>query len=145
MKTPIGEVISAAHVSGLSKVKAINILSSNDKYSQCLVDRGNAVIGDVGEMANYLRAVCYEEDPELLANSGESTNEKALLFNEIEKLKHELPSGAQYYEYKTIIIQDSAFLGNTDAELIELTLNKYAMNGWRLKAAVTNELDIIKQ
>lgn len=49
-------------------------------------------------------------------------------------------SANSLFNIATVIIKDSEFLGTVDAELIENTLNKYALEGWRLKAAVTNEI-----
>lgn len=57
-----------------------------------------------------------------------------------EKLLESIPEGNSIYEYKTIIIKDSDVLGIVDAEGIERTLNRYALEGWRLRAAITNEI-----
>lgn len=66
-------------------------------------------------------------------------DEIAILRSEIETLKSNISLGSQYYEYKTIVIKDSEYLGTVNAEKIELTLCKLALEGWRLKAAITNE------
>ena len=140
MQIPIGKVIEAAHVSGLSKVRAINILKSSEHYRNCVIGNGNTVDGDKDELARYLRQVFYEENSEKNDEVPEPLNNNQRLRNEIEKLKQELPSGSSYYEYKTIIIQDSPILGTTDADNIELTLIRYALKGWRLKAAISSEV-----
>lgn len=70
MKTPIGDIISAAHVPGLSKVKAINIIQRSETFSDCLVDNGKAVIGNPEEIVDYLRveAINEVEEPSRAAN-----------------------------------------------------------------------------
>ena len=67
-------------------------------------------------------------------------DEKDIIRTDIKSKKERLSIGEQYYEYKTVVVQDSAVLGKTDVEMIDLTLNKYAVEGWRLKAAITNEM-----
>ena len=67
-----------------------------------------------------------------------ATNEKLAQTN-WSKLQ-EIPKGSQYYEYKTLLVKDSDVIGAIDAERIELLLNSYALDGWHLKAALTNEV-----
>ncbi len=55
-------------------------------------------------------------------------------------LKSSLPSGTEYYEYKTVLVSDNEDTGAVNSEKIELTLCKLALEGWRLKTAITNEV-----
>ena len=147
MRIPIGELIEAAHVSGLSKVRAINILKDSNNYSNCVIGNGKIIDGDKDELARYLRLICNVEEPDP-EESPEAITDDQSLRNEIEILKEQLPSGSEYYEYKTIIIQGDLVLGTADADQIELTLTRYALKGWRLKTAnvtVNNTILILER
>ena len=148
MQIPIGELIEAAHVNGLSKVRAINILKDSNNYSSCVIGNGKIIDGDKDELARYLRLICNVEEPDLPEESPEVETDEQSLRNEIEMLKEQLPSGSEYYEYKTIIIQGDLVLGTADADQIELTLTRYALKGWRLKTAnvtVNNTILILER
>ena len=55
-------------------------------------------------------------------------------------LRGKLKTGDEYYEYKTLVFNDKEFLVNNDTESIDLTLNKLALEGWRVKAAARTKL-----
>lgn len=44
------------------------------------------------------------------------------------------------YEYKIETVMDSAVLGKFDQDKVQHLINNYAMNGWRLHSAFTNEV-----
>ena len=133
---PIGDIVRKANISGLTQGIAGDILRQNEAYREKIketVFNGTVIDGDLDELVAYVTEH-YEPIEE------KPTNIKLALEYDISAMKEALPTGSEYYEYKTIIIQDSEFLGKTDAEMIELTLNKYALEGWRLKEAITNEM-----
>ena len=143
MEIPIGEIISATGCKGLSRNKAIEILNNNDAYNGKVKDtfrKGTVVEGDLDTIVAYIR----EQFEQMELSSAETErgwmDEKDIIRSDIKSKKERLSIGEQYYEYKTVVVQDSAVLGKTDVEMIDLTLNKYAVEGWRLKAAITNEM-----
>lgn len=44
------------------------------------------------------------------------------------------------YEYKVETVMDSAVLGKFDQDNTQRLINSYAINGWRLHTAFTNEV-----
>ena len=58
----------------------------------------------------------------------------------IDYLKSKLVSGDEYYEYKTVVLRDSVVQSKIETEYIDNTLNKYALEGWRLKAVTRQEI-----
>ena len=137
----------------------VETLLKESKYANCITSgfMGDSVEGDIDEITNYLMEILKnerekeEKEREKLARQRsealqaqsireqESSASNMMLLKEINDLKDTLPDGAQYYEYKTMVIKDSDFIGAIDVERMDLILCKLALEGWRLKAAVTNE------
>lgn len=158
------EIISFADMEQTDEAKVRNILEKSGKYH--IYQKGilgtTTVDGDAKEIAEYVKAIdrygseekyekvkalekerqeeiqkLREQDTSIRAE--ELSENVGTLREKIYDLKASLPAGTQYYEYKTIVIKDSEFIGSVDVEKIELTLCKFALEGWRLKAAITNE------
>lgn len=110
------------------------------KYGSSMVSglTGTTIEGDPEEIYAYAKKR-YNERFKIAEEYTSVTEPNTALKSSIDIKKKSLPNGVQYYEYKTIIVKDSEVLGTVDSERIELLLNSLALDGWRLKAALTNE------
>lgn len=164
MQIKISEIVKAGGYNsdgGKGEYRILKLLELSEKYKDKITQsflKGDYVEGEMDEILEelkYLEKHTKEaKEQQAIQSAIDSDNEKqrqekrqeeasesnASIKNDIDKLLDSLPIGAQYYEYKTIVVKDSEFLGFVDADRIEMLLNRLALHGWRLKAAITNEV-----
>ena len=157
MAYKISDVIKAGGYKSTDAQKIMSCLGDSEKYKSRLSNhpiKGFLVDANMDELLSDLKPLLAAKEIELAEKKereaqraeaeqqkrNETTVSRVSLANTIAELKENLPKGYQYYEYKTLIIKDDAISGTTDSERIELLLNKYALEGWRLKEALTNEV-----
>lgn len=149
MKYKISDVARLGNYGQTEYQNILGCLRNSEKYKDKISThpiKGDLVEGDIDEILSVLQDEMDSYIKLKIQAENESAEAKGLsplndsLRNTVDRLKTSLPTGTQYYEYKTIVIKDSEVLGTVDTEKIDLTLNKYALEGWRLKAAITNEV-----
>lgn len=121
----------------------------NDKIKTTAF-KGAMVEGDLDEILSDIKPLMEETKKKIADTEAQKAKKEAAekarveeskasndeLLSAIESLKANLSDGTKFYEYKTIAFNENYAL---DAERIELILCKYALEGWRLKVALTSE------
>lgn len=98
--------------------------------------RGNINCPICGQLITHMTEICPHCDAILKkAPTREQTELIRIYNNRFEQyLKNPL------YEYKIETVMDSAVLGKFDQDKVQHLINNYAINGWRLHSAFTNEV-----
>ena len=98
--------------------------------------RGNLNCPICGQLITSTTEICPHCDAILKNSPTRGQNELVNIYNN----RFEQYLKNSMYEYKIETVMDSAVLGKFDQDNTQHIINNYAMNGWRLHTAFTNEV-----
>ncbi len=115
-----------------------------DKYNEIITSKGYVDSRNKSHLQCFICGILIEPDTDICPKCGailngsskQEQNELVSIYNNRFKQYQKNP----LYEYKVETVMDSAVLGKFDQDNTQRLINNYAINGWRLHSAFTNEV-----
>jgi len=121
----VSEILKELQLTAGYTERVTNILKSSQEYGEKTKTSilGATVDGEYDEVIKFVDKKLHENTEITLSDT--IAGQKKALNHEIKAKKEELSSGDEYYEYKTVLIQDSEFLGRVIGQkLLVVSPNK---------------------